>query len=55
MARVHTDKNIWLATVRPDGRPHLTPIWFVFHDAKFWVCTGAEISVSKWLMGNAEA
>jgi hypothetical protein len=31
-------KICWLATVRPDGRAHLTPIWFVWVDASFWVC-----------------
>ena len=39
--RLHTERNIWLATVRPDGSPHLTPIWFVWQDARMWMCTGA--------------
>jgi nitroimidazol reductase NimA-like FMN-containing flavoprotein (pyridoxamine 5'-phosphate oxidase superfamily) len=29
--------NIWLASVRPDGRPHLTPVWFVFEDRRLYV------------------
>lgn len=33
---------MWVCTVRPDGRPHLTPIWFVFHDDAFWIATGRE-------------
>jgi len=33
--------NVWLATVRADGRPHLTPIWFVFLDDRFWLCCNA--------------
>ncbi len=28
-----------LATVRPDGRPHVTPIWFDFHGGEFTVST----------------
>lgn len=40
--RLQKDKNLWLATVRPDGRPHLAPIWFVWVDHKIFVCTGAE-------------
>lgn len=40
MGRLDTDKNVWLATVRTDGRPHVTPIWFVWHDTRFWLCTG---------------
>jgi nitroimidazol reductase NimA-like FMN-containing flavoprotein (pyridoxamine 5'-phosphate oxidase superfamily) len=30
-------KNIWIATVRPDGRPHLVPVWFVWHEARFYL------------------
>jgi PPOX class probable F420-dependent enzyme len=26
--RLRSDTIIWLATVRPDGRPHLVPVWF---------------------------
>jgi PPOX class probable F420-dependent enzyme len=37
--RLASESNCWLATTRPDGRPHLTPIWFVFHGGRFWVCT----------------
>jgi PPOX class probable F420-dependent enzyme len=40
--RLLTEQNVWLATVRPDGRPHLTPIWFVWTDDHLWVCTGAD-------------
>jgi len=38
-ARLRDESNIWLATTRPDGRPHLTPIWFVYVDDRFYVCT----------------
>jgi hypothetical protein len=26
----------WLATVRPDGRPHVVPRWGVWLDGRFW-------------------
>lgn len=26
--RLRTEPIIWLATARPDGRPHLVPVWF---------------------------
>jgi PPOX class probable F420-dependent enzyme len=29
-----------LATVRPDGRPHLAPIWYMEEDGKAYVITG---------------
>lgn len=41
--RLLTDKNIWLATVRPDGRPHLVPLWFVWVDDKVYISTQASV------------
>lgn len=35
------ERNIWLATTRPDGRPHLVPIWFVVVDGAWYIYTGA--------------
>ncbi|MEP7200097.1 MAG: pyridoxamine 5'-phosphate oxidase family protein [Chloroflexota bacterium] len=37
--RLATARNIWLATVRPNGAPHLIPIWFVAHDERIYICT----------------
>lgn len=31
--RLRDDLIIWLATVRPDGRPHLVPVWFLWDGA----------------------
>lgn len=28
--RLRTELIMWLGTVRPDGRPHLVPIWFLW-------------------------
>lgn len=36
--RVALETNLWLATTRPDGRPHLVPIWFVMVDGAWFVC-----------------
>ena len=36
---LETEKNIWVASVRPDGRPHLAPVWFAWHADKLYVCT----------------
>ncbi len=38
--RLANERNIWLATVRPDGRPHLAPVWFVHVDDRIWIGTG---------------
>jgi PPOX class probable F420-dependent enzyme len=34
--RLTTARNFWLATVRPDGRPHLMPVWAVWHEDALW-------------------
>ncbi len=41
-ARLGRETEIWLATVRNDGRPHLIPIWFVWLEAKIYVATGSD-------------
>ena len=37
--KLETERNIWVASVRPDGRPHLAPVWFAWHAGKLYVCT----------------
>jgi PPOX class probable F420-dependent enzyme len=37
--RVEEARNIWMATVRPDGRPHLVPVWFVVDAGRWYICT----------------
>jgi PPOX class probable F420-dependent enzyme len=39
--RLQTEQNLWLATVRPTGTPHLVPIWFVWVAGKIYLCTAA--------------
>jgi general stress protein 26 len=38
--RLEDAQNIWFVSARPDGRPHLVPIWSVWHDGKVWISTG---------------
>ena len=37
----------WLATVRPDGRPHATPLLAVWLEGALYFCTGAEERKTK--------
>jgi F420H(2)-dependent biliverdin reductase len=41
-ARLATERNIWLASVRPNGSPHLVPIWFVSQGGLIYICTDPE-------------
>ena len=54
-ARLRDEQNIWLATTRPDGRPHLTPIWFVYVDDRFYVCTSSKAVKARNVRANAKA
>lgn len=35
--RFDNETNMWLSTVRPDGRPHLVPVWFVYWKGKLFI------------------
>jgi len=35
--RLRAARNYWLATVYPDGRPHVTPVWGVWVDGMLFV------------------
>ena len=37
----------WLATVRPDDRPHVMPVWTVWVDGAFYFVSGATTRKSK--------
>lgn len=37
--RLEREPLAWLCTLRPDGSPHLTPVWFVFDDSILWICS----------------
>jgi len=38
LQRLENEKNIWVATTRSNGRPHLTPVWFAWFDEKIYIC-----------------
>lgn len=37
--RLDRERAVWICTLRPDGSSHLTPVWFLFVDGEWWVCT----------------
>jgi PPOX class probable F420-dependent enzyme len=38
--RLAVSHDYWCATVRPDGRPHVMPVWGVWATARLWFSTG---------------
>ncbi|MFI2661675.1 TIGR03618 family F420-dependent PPOX class oxidoreductase [Micromonospora carbonacea] len=37
--RLAQERIVWLCTVRPDGSPHVTPVWFLFRDDEWCIWT----------------
>jgi pyridoxine/pyridoxamine 5'-phosphate oxidase len=50
--RVEAAELFWLSTVRPDGRPHVTPLIAVWLDGAAYFCTGADERKAKNLAQN---
>ncbi|MFE0427256.1 pyridoxamine 5'-phosphate oxidase family protein [Streptomyces sp. NPDC058953] len=44
----------WLSTVRPDGRPHVTPLIAIWLDGALHFCTGADERKARNLRENTE-
>ena len=45
-------RNYWVATVRPDERPHAAPVWGIWVDDTFYFSTGRESRKTKNLTEN---
>jgi hypothetical protein len=41
-ASLHDAELYWLTTIRVDGRPHVTPLFGVWHGAAWHFCTGPD-------------
>ena len=38
--RLAVSREYWVATVWPDGRPHVTAVWGLWHDGAVWFSCG---------------
>lgn len=52
--RIEESEIFWISTVRPDGRPHVTPLISVWFDERAYFCTGADERKAKNLAGSPE-
>jgi uncharacterized pyridoxamine 5'-phosphate oxidase family protein len=52
-AQLEKAEIFWLTTVRPDGRPHVTPIIAVWQEDALYFCTGPDERKAKNLARNA--
>jgi hypothetical protein len=51
--RLEESEVFWVSTVRPDGRPHVTPLIAVWLDDVLYFCTGASERKARNLAHNA--
>jgi len=51
--RLAKSRNYYLATSRPDGTPHVMPIWGIWVDSVFYFSTGRESRKARNLAANA--
>lgn len=40
--RLARERNVWMCTLRPDGSPHVTPVWFIYRDQTWWIGSDEE-------------
>ena len=50
--RLTTARNYWIATTRPDGRPHAMPVWGIWLDDRFCFSTGQQSRKARNLLAN---
>jgi len=47
LERLEKSHNYWIATSRPDGRPHLMLVWGIWWQDAFWFSTGPRTRKAK--------
>ncbi len=52
IAKLESQQNIWFSSMRPDGRPHLAPVWFVWHAGKIYIGTDPKSVKSRNIRRN---
>jgi PPOX class probable F420-dependent enzyme len=45
--RLNNDQVAWLTTVRPDGRPHTVPVWFLWDGSTILIFRAIKVKVHE--------
>jgi PPOX class probable F420-dependent enzyme len=51
--RLTRSHDYWLATTRPDGRPHVMPVWGLWWDDAVWFSSGLRSSKARNLAADS--
>jgi hypothetical protein len=52
--KLESAQNIWIGTVRPDGRPHFVPVWYVWSLGKIFICIDYGSVKARNIEGNSQ-
>lgn len=52
--KLRTAKNFWFGTTRPNGRPHASPVWAVWHDGALYFDGSDQARRMKNIAANPE-
>lgn len=50
--RMAASRNYWISTTRPDGRPHVTPVWGLWLEGAFYFSAGRQSRKARNLAAN---
>jgi nitroimidazol reductase NimA-like FMN-containing flavoprotein (pyridoxamine 5'-phosphate oxidase superfamily) len=50
--RLESNRNYWIATLRPDGRPHTMPVWGLWIDNRLFFSTAITSTKARNLLAN---
>jgi general stress protein 26 len=50
--RMKASRNYWIGSTRPDGRPHVMPVWGVWVDGELYFGTGSDSRKARNLAAN---
>lgn len=54
-AQLEASRNYWIGSVRPDGRPHVVPVWGVWAEDQFHFATDPKSVTARNLEQNPQA
>jgi len=52
--RLQEAEIIWVASVRPNGAPHLSPVWFVWDGGRLFICISPASRKARNLAQNPQ-
>jgi len=52
--KLESAQNIWIGTVRPDGRPHFVPVWYVWCLEKVFICIDSSSVKARNMEANSQ-